>query len=77
MMDLSHYTFVQIHRIRVNLKIKLWVLGDYDVSVQLHPWEKTKEVVPLWSVMLIREEAIPVWGQKYTGNLCIFLSILL
>ena len=41
MMNITHHTFVQTHKmdsIKSVLKGKLWDWGDYDMLLLVHPW---------------------------------------
>ena len=43
MMDICHYTFAETYKMyntKSECEGKLWTLGDYVVSMQVHPWYK-------------------------------------
>ena len=77
-LDTCHYTFVQTRRMyntKSEPKCKLWVLGDFHVSLKAHQSQQ---------MSLCAESGCGLWGSQgmsrcsgYMGDLYTFLSILL
>lgn len=62
-----HYTFVQTHRVYNTMNgpwYKLWTLGDYNVPMQVHKYNRSVILVG----MLIMGKALHMWGQGVYGK---------